>query len=82
MNCLKNTLLIIEAQVTRPKNYARQKVKKENKVYLIKKVLYRMRKTIKKVPEDKKSLTEENEKIINIVEHILYFNQLEQKEKD
>ena len=56
--------------------------KKENKVYLIKKVLYRMRKTIKKVPEDKKSLTEENKKIINIVEHILYFNQLEQKEKD
>ena len=56
--------------------------KKENKVYLIKKVLYRMRKTIKKVPEDKKSLNEENEKIINIVEHILYFNQLEQKEKD
>ena len=38
-----------------------------------------MRKTIKKVPEDKKSLTEENKKIINIVEHILYFNQLEQK---
>ena len=83
MNCLKNTLLIIEAQVTCPKNYARQKVNKmENKIYLIKKVLYRMRKTIKKVPEDKKSLTEENEKIINIVEHILYFNQLEQKEKD
>ena len=41
-----------------------------------------MRKTIKKVSEDKKSLTEENEKIINIVEHILYFNQLEKKEKD
>ena len=41
-----------------------------------------MRKTIKKVSEDKKSLTEENEKIINIVEYILYFNELEQKEKD
>ena len=41
-----------------------------------------MRKTIKKVSEDKKSLTEENEKIINIVGHILYFNELEQKEKD
>ena len=41
-----------------------------------------MRKTIKKVSEDKKSLTEENEKIINSVEHILYFNELEQKEKD
>ena len=82
MNCLKNTLLIIKAQVTCPKNYARQKLKKGDKVYLIKKVLYRMRKTIKKVSEDKKSLTEENEKIINIVEHILYFNELEQKEKD
>ena len=29
--------------------------------------------------EDKKSMIEENKKIINIVEHILYFNQLEQK---
>ena len=31
------------------------------------------------MPEDKKSMIEENEKITNIVEHILYFNQLEQK---
>ena len=29
--------------------------------------------------EDKKSMIEENKNIINIVEHILYFNQLEQK---
>ena len=39
-----------------------------------------MKKTIEKVPDDRKSMIEENEKVINIVEHILYFNQLEQKE--
>ena len=38
-----------------------------------------MKKAIKKVPEDKKSMIEENEKIINIVKYILYFNQLQQK---
>ena len=31
------------------------------------------------MPEDRKYLTEENEKIINIFERILYFNQLEQQ---
>ena len=35
------------------------------------------KKNLEKVPEDKKSMIEENEKITNIVEHILYFNQLE-----
>ena len=35
-------------------------------------------KSIKKVPEDRKFMIEENEKIINIVEHILYFNPLNQ----
>ena len=34
-----------------------------------------MKKNIEKLPEDKKSMIGENEKIINIVEHILYFNQ-------
>ena len=43
----------------------------EDQVYLIKKMLNKMKKNIKKVPEEK-------EKIINIVEHILYFNQLNQ----
>ena len=52
--------------------------KNEDQVYLIKKVLNRMKKTIEKVPEDRKSMIEENEKMINIVEHILYFNELEQ----
>ena len=43
----------------------------EDQVYLIKKMLNKMKKNIKKVPEEK-------EKILNIVEHILYFNQLNQ----
>ena len=54
--------------------------KNEDQVYLIKNVLNKMKKkNLEKVPEDKKSMIEENEKITNIVEHILYFNQLEQK---
>ena len=57
----------------------RESKKNEDQVYLIKKVFNRMKKTIEKVPEDRKSMTEENRKIINIVESILYFNQLEQK---
>ena len=38
-----------------------------------------MKKTIKKVPEDKKSMIKENEKIISIVENTFYCNQLEQE---
>ena len=38
-----------------------------------------MKKTIERVPEDRKFLIEENKKIINILESILYFNQIEQK---
>ena len=54
--------------------------KNEDQVCLIKKVLNKMKKkNIEKVTEDKKSMIEKNKKIINIVEHILYFNQLEQK---
>ena len=54
--------------------------KNEDQVYLIKNVLNKMKKkNLEKVPEDKKSMIEENEKITNIVEHILYFSQLEQK---
>ena len=37
-----------------------------------------MKKIIKKLPEVRKFMIEENEKIINIVERILYFNQLNQ----
>ena len=51
----------------------------EDQVYSIKEVLNGIKEAIKNVPEDRKYMTEENEKIINIVEHILYFNQLEQQ---
>ena len=34
------------------------------------------------MPEDRKFMTEENEKIINIVKRILYFNQLNQSGQD
>ena len=76
MNCLKNILLIIAAQVTCTKNNARQKVKQnEDQVYLIKEVLNRMKEAIKNVPENEKFKIEKNERIICIVECILYFNQ-------
>ena len=54
---------------------------KENKdqVYSIKEVLNRMKEAIKSVCENRKSMTEVNEKIINLVERIFYFNQLEQQ---
>ena len=45
-------------------------------------MLNKMKKTIKKVPEDRKFMTEENKKIINNVERILYFNQLNQSGQD
>ena len=49
--------------------------KNEDQVYSIKKVSNRMKEDIKNVSENKKSMIEENEKITNIVESILYFNQ-------
>ena len=48
----------------------------KDQVYLIKEMLNRMKKAIKNVSEDKKIKIEENKKIINIVECILYFRQL------
>ena len=47
----------------------------ENQVYAIKKVLNKMKKKIERVPENKTFMIEENEKIIDIVDNILYFNQ-------
>ena len=59
------------------KNYARQKIKKnEDQVYSIKEILDQTKKSSKSA---KKYLIKENENIINIVERILYFNQLEQQ---
>ena len=49
--------------------------KNEDQVYAIKKVLNKMKKLIENVPEDRKLKIEENQKIIDIVERILYFNQ-------
>ena len=53
--------------------------KNEDQVQAIKKMLYKMKKCIKRFSEDKKSIIKENEKIINMVERILHFNQLEQQ---
>ena len=49
----------------------------ENRVYLIKEALNKMKKNIENVPENKTFMIEGNEKIIDIIEHILYFNQLD-----
>ena len=48
--------------------------------YAIKTVLDKMEKFMEKVPENEKSKIQKTQEIINIVERILYFNQLEQQE--
>ena len=50
----------------------------EDQVSVIKKVLNKMKKNIKKEPEDRKLMIDENEKIIDIVERIFYLNQVDQ----
>ena len=50
----------------------------DNRVYLIKEVLKRMKKINKNVSENRKFKIEEKEKIIDIVERILCYNQLNQ----
>ena len=50
----------------------------EDQVYVIKKMLNKMKELIENVPENKTFKIEENQKIINIVQSILYFNQLNQ----
>ena len=52
--------------------------KKENQVYLIEEILNWLKETVKNMPKDEAPKVE-NEKIIDIVERILYFNQLEQQ---
>ena len=80
INCLKATLLIIKAKVTCTKNYMIQKVKKnEDQVQAIKEVFNKMRKKKENVSENNTFVVEENEEIINIVDNVLYFNQLEQQ---
>ena len=46
----------------------------EYQVFVIKKVLNKMKKNIEKVPEDRKFMIDEKEKKINIVELIFYLN--------
>ena len=50
----------------------------ENQILLIKEVLNRMKKGIKNMSKNRKVMIEEDEKMINIVVRILYFNQLDQ----
>ena len=52
--------------------------KNEDQVYSIKEILDQTKSKIKNLPENKRFMIEGNERIINIREHILYFNQLEQ----
>ena len=49
----------------------------EYQAYSIKEVLNKRKEKVKNVPENKVHIIEGNERIINIVELILYFNQLE-----
>ena len=53
----------------------------EDQVYFTKEMLNKMKKVIENAPENKTFNIEENKKIINIVERILYFNQQNQAEK-
>ena len=50
-----------------------------NRLYLIKQVLNKMKKVTENVSGNKTFKIEENEKITNIAERILYFNQLNQQ---
>ena len=50
----------------------------EHRVYLIKLMPDKMKKVIENVPEKKTLKIEQNEEIINIVEHIFYFNEIAQ----
>ena len=53
-------------------------IKNEDQVYLIKEMLNQMKKAIENVSKNKTFKIEENKRIIDIVHHILYFNQLDQ----
>ena len=52
--------------------------KNEDQLCAIIKVLDKMKKIIEKVPKNKKSKIGKNEKLIDIVDNILYFNQSRQ----
>ena len=82
MNCLKNTFTNYQSPSDMYKQLREAEgVRNENQVYLIKMGLDKMKKVIENVSENRKVMIEENEKIIDIVERILYFNGLDQSGK-
>ena len=79
MNCLKHTLLIIKVRVIYTKKLGETKgAVNEVQVDSIKKVLGKLQRIIDYAPQDDVFKIEENEKIIDILERILCFNQLNQ----
>ena len=60
------------------KVHKKESERNEDQVYSVKLALDKMKKIIKNVSENRKFMIEENEKIIDIVKRILYFNQLDQ----
>ena len=83
MSCFKHSLLIIKVQVimyTKISELENAEISK-TRADSIKKVLSKLQRIIDYVPKDDVFKTEENKKIIDIVERILYFNQLNQSGK-
>ena len=79
MNCLKHTLLIIKVRVIYTKKLGETKgAVNEVQVDSIKKVLGKLQRIIDYAPQDDVFKIEENEKIIDILERIPFFNQLNQ----
>ena len=60
------------------KVHKKENERNEDQVYSVKLALDKMKKIIKNVSENRKFMIEEDEKITDIVERILYFNQLDQ----
>ena len=78
--CLNTTLLIIKAQVICIKNYETEGARNEAQVYLIKEALDKIKEDLKcRFFKNAKNIIKDFKKIINIVQRILYFNQLEQQ---
>ena len=80
MNCLKHTLLIIKVQVVCIKKLSETKgtVNKVSISGFYKEVLSKLKRIIDYTPKDNAFKIEEIEKITDIVERILYLNQLNQ----
>ena len=73
-------MLIIKAQVICIKNYETEGPRNEAQVYLIKEALDKIKEDLKcRFFKNTKNIIKDFKKIINIVQRILYFNQLEQQ---